>query len=154
MGFYDAKDGDLVTWLKTKAAVTALVGVADDARIWPDQGQQSWDGNGQAIIFVRSQSNPFHELGAVSPMVHDVVQFFCYGDTREDADALEAVLFSVLCPTSNGKARPLRHQTFGATKVNLIQPASRGQAGTDASVKTSGQYRYWSMAAYDVHLGA
>ena len=42
MGLLDESDGDLITYLKSISAVTALVGSGTSARIKPDVAKRTW----------------------------------------------------------------------------------------------------------------
>lgn len=146
MGMYDEKTGDLITWLKTKAAITAVVGTGTAAQIYPRREPQ--DVTGRALVFDRVTGQQFINLGQESGIRRDVLHFYSYGDKASEADGLDEIVHDVLSPGGV----PLREVTMVAVVVNLVRQLDGPSNGEDMPVKSDARYRYWTMSAYEFYL--
>lgn len=146
MGLYDEKTGDLITWLKTKATITAIVGSGDNAQIYPRREPQ--DITGEALVFDRVTGQQFTNVGAESGIRRDVVHFYSYGDKASEAETLDEALHAVLAP--GGVL--LRNTTMGGSQINLVRQLDGPTSGEDNPVKSDARYRYWTMSAYEIYV--
>jgi len=95
MALYDEIDGDLITYLKTKAAITAIVGTGDNARIYPDGPPQGTTSD--HLVFVVTDSHAFESHAGFSNLSRDVVHFYSYSQSsRSAALALDTAVFNAL----------------------------------------------------------
>jgi len=146
VSLYDEKTGDLITWLKTKAPITALVGVGDNAQIFPRVEPQ--DITGDALVFDRVTGEQFHNIETESPIRRDVVHFYGYSNKSSVADAIEGVVHDAFAPAGV----PIREATFGVSKIHLIRQLGGPTNGMDSPRKADGQWRYWTMGAYEIYV--
>lgn len=84
----------IVAWVKTLSAVTALIGMDDDCRFYPDAVQESPDL--PYVVYDEDKDSPYQTQGEVPTVASSEVTFSCVGaDTSEAsavADALGAEL--------------------------------------------------------------
>lgn len=97
-GIWDERNGAFVTFIKAQSAITALIGVADACRCWPDVAQ-SKSPTAPYLIYTRSGGNRFRNLGTVPGAKlprRTVLNLYSYGDTRSAADGvMELVLMAL-----------------------------------------------------------
>lgn len=146
MGLYDEKTGDLITWLKTQSAITAVVGTGTNAQIFPRREPQ--DITGQALVFDRVTGQQYRHLAGESKIRRDVVHFYSYGDKASEADALDELLHDALCPSGV----ETRNATWGTSQINLVRQLDGPTSGEDVPVKADARYRYWTMSAYEIFV--
>jgi len=146
VGLYDEKTGDLIVWLKTKAAITDLVGSGTSAKIYPRREPQ--DITGQALVFDRVVGRQFEHVAGESGIRRDVLHFYSYGAKSSEADALNEVVQEVFSPAGV----PIRETTMGSTVVNLVRPLEGWTNGEDQSVKADAAYRYWTMSIFEFYV--
>lgn len=90
-GLFDETNGGLVTYWKSVAAITALVGSTANARIYPDQAKQG--ASLPHLVYTRaSGGNVFRHLAGMSGCRTSVLHVYAFASSRSGADALaEAV---------------------------------------------------------------
>jgi len=86
----------LYEYLKSKSSVTALVGLAAAARIFPDMAPKL-DPDGKElpkpyIVYQDITSQSSHHVGGAAGIAHTIMQIDCYGSTRVQAKALAEAL--------------------------------------------------------------
>lgn len=135
--FYD----EMVTFLKTKATITALVGSGTAARIFPDDLKQGTSLPALTIGEVGGDQER-SLTGPVTP-VHAIVEVFAYGATRAAANNLsEAVRVAI----SGSDQR----QNWGSTHVAEVTVSNYRETGIDEPQDGSDSKRYWTRMIYDI----
>lgn len=101
---------EIITYLKTKAAVTALVGSGVDARIFLDEAKQGVSLPYVTLVVFEGASH--EHLGAITGLAENRVEINCYSATSEGAWTLAEVI----------RLSPLQmHRgTLGSTFVHSI----------------------------------
>lgn len=135
-GLFDEQNGGLVTYWKSVAAITALVGSTTNARIYPDQAKQ-----GAALphlVYTRaSGGNVFRHLAGMSGVRTSVLHVYAYDSSRSGADALaEAVKQSM----HSGFARASRSGVW----VNACFVDDATDDGVDDVAPGTDVKKYWS----------
>lgn len=135
--FYD----ELLSYLKSKAAITSLVGSTSSSRIFPDDPKQ-----GAALPFVI-----LDEVGGDQPeilegtggpgIVRSVWHVYAMGATRTAANALSEVI-RVNMQGYRG--------LMGLTYVNEVSLSTHRENGVDEPQDSSDAKRYWSRRIYDI----
>ena len=139
MAFLDEKDGDLITYWKTKTGITDLVGTTMSAKIWPYKARQGT--TGYHIIFEQGDGGEsYRNLGAGSPLRRAVVHVYAMAATRSNADALAE---AVRQETENYRG------DMGSTYVHDVL-ALPPDSGTDDPTDDSPQQRYWTRIVYEI----
>ena len=89
-GLFDERTGGLVTYWKSIAAITTLVGSGTSARIYPHRAKQKV--NPPYIEYMRGGGQSEKDLAGVTGHRLTILYVYCYGATLSAADALaEAV---------------------------------------------------------------
>lgn len=139
MGMFDASTGDLVTYLKTRTGITALVGATTSARIYPVYAKQ-----GAALphlVYVQNGGESYRHLSKGSGIRRTVLQVFCYAATQAGADQLaEQVRLSL----ANYRG------AMGDSRVHDCQQAASALTGWDEAEDASDTARYWTMLVFDL----
>lgn len=132
VGLFDERTGGLVTYWKSKAAITALVGTGTAARIWPSKAKQGADV--PHIVYSRVGGESAAHLAGASGARKSVVHVYCYAETQSGADALaEAVRTS----TANYRG------DMSGTTVMWVECTDALDDGTDAAQDASDNDKYW-----------
>jgi hypothetical protein len=135
-GLFDKQSGGLVTFWKSKTAITDLVGAASSAKIWPNRAPE-----GSAlpyIVYTRGTGGIVHQyLGGYSGARQSIVHVYCYGATNTAADALcEAVKQN----TRDGNMRG----TWAGVYVNWVYIDEPPDDEVDDPVDKSDTKKYWT----------
>ena len=139
MGMFDASTGDLVTYLKAQAGVTALVGATTSARIYPVYAKQG--ASLPLLVYVQNGGTSFRHLGGGSGIRRTVLQVYAYAATQAGADALAE---QVRVALSNHKG------SMGSSTVNDCQQINTAVTGFDKAEDASDSRRYWTMLVFDL----
>ena len=129
---------DLRTYLKTKSAITSLVGSGDAARIYFHDAKE-----GATLPFIileifEGESN--EHLTGISGICSNRVQVDCYGVTAAAAYTLaEAVRLAPL---------QMYRGNMDTSKVNNVTSNVSYRRGFDPPVTGSAQKRYWVSRDY------
>jgi hypothetical protein len=139
MGLLDASTGDLVTYLKTRTGITALVGATTSARIYPDVAKQ-----GAALphlVYTVSGGDSYRHLGGGSGLRRTVLQVYAFAATRAGADALAE---QVRLALANFRG------TWTDSTIYDCETAAPPVNGYDEAEDASDQAKYWSMYVFDL----
>lgn len=139
MGMFDASTGDLITFLKTKSGITALVGAATSARIYPVYAKQ-----GAALphlVYVQNGGDSYRHLGGGSGIRRTVLQVFAFAATQAGADTLAE---QVRIALANYRG------LMGDSRVHDCQQAATALTGWDEAEDASDTSRYWTMLVFDL----
>ena len=139
MAMFDASSGDLVTFLKGKVGITALVGSTTSARIYPVYAKQ-----GAALpylVFVQSGGDSYRHLSGGSGIRRTALQFYAYAATQAGADALAEQVRLVM---ANHRG------AMGDSTVNDCQQVATAITGFDEAEDASDSRRYWTMVVFDL----
>jgi hypothetical protein len=139
MGLLDASTGDLVTYLKTRTGITALVGATTSARIYPDIAKQK--ASLPHLVYTVSGGDSFRHLRGDSGIRRTVLQVFAYAATRAGADALAEQVRQSL---ANYRG------TWSDTRVHDCRTAAPPLSGYDPAEDASDQAKYWTMVVFDL----
>ena len=129
---------DLKTYLKTKTAVTDLIGSGTAARIYQDTGKQ-----GVAlpyVLFEQLSGESEEHLGGISGIAENLFEVSCYAATQSGAYALSEAVRLAPLQTYRG--------VMGASYVRVI--ADSASAGHDPPVKGGNQRRYFERRYYRI----
>ncbi len=116
-------EANLRTFLKTRDAVTAIVGAGDDARIRPDRLGES--DTPPAIIIEVDDENPRNTIDGLGGLVYADVNIQCRAFEKEDARALaEAVRVNGTDPGTGmaGTSQAAFHAVLENTSAALFVP--------------------------------
>jgi hypothetical protein len=132
---------DFVTHLKTKAAITSLVGSGDAARIYPDDLKQG--AAMPALVYAEVGGDHFpYLLGAVN-VRHCLMEILAFGSTRSSANNLaETVRTSIAVGNTDA--------TYGTTHVTEVQISAARDYGVDEPQDGSDAKRYWTRYVFDI----
>jgi hypothetical protein len=139
MGMFDASTGDLVTFLKGKTGVTALVGSSTSARIYPVYAKQK--AALPYLIYVQSGGDSHRSLSGGSGMRRTALQMYCYGATQGGADALAE---QVRLALANYRG------LMGDSTVFDCRQEVAAMTGFDEAQDGSDARRYWTMLVFDL----
>lgn len=128
---------ELITWMKTRSAITSLVGASTGARIYPERPKQ----NAQLPYLVISQNGgrAVPHLAGRSKLKETAFEIFAVGDTRAQADALSTAVDDEMTPDN---------KTMGTTFVTEIVQEMHRDAGDDLPIDGSDRTRYWARSSY------
>lgn len=132
---------DLRAYLKTKSAITTVIGTGDDARIYLHDAKE-----GATLPFIileifEGESN--EHLGGISGIASNRIQIDCYGITSTAAYNLaEAVRLAPL--------QMFRGTMNSSSKVVNVTGNVSYRRGFDPPVSGSSQKRYWVSRDYIV----
>jgi len=131
---------ELRTYLKTKSAITAIVGSGTAARIYLFDAPQDRD-LPYVVIEVTSGSAETHLTGS-SGIAQNRVTVICYGATETAAYALnEAVRVAPLLGYRG---------TMGSGTVRDVGDGGGYESGYDPPTTGGNQKRYWTMQHYTI----
>lgn len=129
---------DVKTYLKTKAAITAVIGSGDDAKIYLHDAKQDQQ---PPYIVIDQLSGFSHEhLSAISGMAESRIQIDCYGVTRSAAHSLAELVR--LAPLQ------MHRGTIGSSTVRTVSSNGGYRSGFDPPIHGSAQKRYWVSRDY------
>ena len=124
---------DIRTYLKTKTAVTDLVGSGTAARIYEDDAKQGLDP--PYIVFVITPGESYEDISGPIGLCTSRVTFLCYGTNRATAYTLsEAVR---LAPFQGYRG------AMGTTTVKAITAAGSTVYGRDKPTSGGNQRRWF-----------
>jgi len=128
----------LRTYLKSKSAITSLVGSGDAARIYFHDAKE-----GAAMPFIILEifeGQSLEHLSAITGIASNRIQIDCYGVTASAAYSLaEAVRLAPL---------QMYRGTLGSCEVLNITSNTSYRRGFDPPVSGSAQKRYWVSRDY------
>lgn len=129
------------TYLKTKSAVTALVGAASAARIFFDLARQGAT-LPFAVLAKGSGGQSYETLSAIAGLTQTVLHVYCYGSTRTQAHSLsEAVRIAIQ-----------RHRgLMNTTEVSEVHAISGEESMVDQSQEKSDIHRWIAHRVYSIH---
>lgn len=129
---------DLRTYLKTKSAITSLVGTGDAARIYFHDAKEG--ATLPLIILEIFEGESNEHLTGISGICSNRVQVDCYGVTAAAAYTLaEAVRLAPL---------QMYRGNMDTSKVNNVTSNVSYRRGFDPPVTGSAQKRYWVSRDY------
>lgn len=127
-----------MTYLKTKSAITSLIGTGDNARIYlgfPKQGASL-----PYIVLEVFEGLSAEHLTGISGIAENRVQIDCYAETKNGAhDLAEAVRLAPL---------QMYRGTLGDTFANSITSPAGARRGYDDPSQGSNQARFWNSRDY------
>jgi hypothetical protein len=129
---------NLKTYLKTKAAVTALVGSGDAARIFLHDAKEGVQLPFVIIVILTGSSGVW--LGGAAGIAANRVSVISYGNTHAQAYQLDRTIR--LSPLL-GYRGPM-----GSGFVHAVDDDQGFECGYDPPVTGSAQKRYWVMRDY------
>jgi hypothetical protein len=132
---------ELITWLKTRTAITALIGSSTGARIYPERPKQN--AARPYLVVTQSGGQAFTNLAGRSRIKTAIYDFIAVGDSRYDADNLASVLHAELTPAD---------KTMGAFYVTDTVCDLDRDAGDDLPQDGSDFTRYWARSNYRFFL--
>lgn len=131
---------ELKTYLKTKAAITTLIGSGTSARIYTQAPKQN--ATLPYIVYTVFLGSSEEHLGGITGMANNRIQLDCYGATEEAAYALaEAVRLAPL---------QMFRGTMGSTYVHCVTSSEGSRAGYDRPEKGTDSRRYWHSRDYSI----
>jgi len=140
MGMFDASTGDLVTYLKTQSGVTALVGAATSARIYPVYAKEK--AALPYLIYAQNGGESFRHLGGGSGARRTVLQVFAYAATQSGADEL----------AEQSRQSLANHRgAMGSSNVLDCQQIGTAITSFDEAEDASDSRRYWTMIVFDLY---
>lgn len=125
--------------LRSKPAISVLVGEGVNARIYPDIMNQI--ATLPAIVYEENGGESVEHLAGGAGVCHAVVHVYAYGRTRREANVLAEVIKDEL--------RPYRG-AIGNHFVNGITATRHRESGVDASQDKGDSHRYWTRRVYDI----
>lgn len=135
-GLCDEQSGVLVTYWKSVAAITALVGATSSARMYPDQAKQ-----GAAmpyLVYTRSFGGQvYRHLAGTTGARQSIVHVYCYGATRAAADSLAEAVKAAM---EDGFAR----HSWAGVWINSSVVDDATDDGVDDPTPGSDSKKYWS----------
>lgn len=132
MGIWSAKTGSFVTWIKTQATITALIGTGDSCRCWPRVVPQG--ATMPVMMFVRTGGDRFRHLSGGTGKARTTFQIYTYGDTADSAESLMKIVIAAL---DNFRG------TWDTITVNDTQILLGPEDGEDYPRDNSQAVRYW-----------
>lgn len=132
-GLFDQQNGGLITYWKSKAAITSIVGTGSACRIWPDEAKQGV--SEPYVVFEVVGGVSEQHLAGVSGVRGSVVHVYSYAATRAGADALSEAI-----RTSTANYRGLMSGVF----VNWVEASDAPDGGIDRTQDGSNTQRYWT----------
>lgn len=140
MGLFDEQTGDLVTHWKSRSAISTLVGLGTNAKIWPDAAKQGVEA--PFIYFVRAPGGHINKtLTGVSGGRVTLVHVYCWGRTPSEADKLSDAVF---LNTVDYRG------TMGTTRIFWIFCDSPPDSGYEAIENGSDKKRYWRRHVFRI----
>jgi hypothetical protein len=131
-------EANLITYLKTKPAVTGLVGTGDDARIYLEFAKQGVALPYIVIELISGQS--FETLSSISGIARSRVQIDCYGSTKSEAYNLaEAVRLAPL---------QMYRGTFGDGWTSGITSPETYDTGSTSPSAGANDQKFWYSRDY------
>jgi len=132
-GLFDERSGGLVTYWKSKSAITSIVGEGTAARIYPLAAKERTN-NQARIVYERGGGDSEQHLTGVSGVRKTIVYVYCYDSTLSGADALaEAVRTS----TANYRGN------MSGVFVHWVECSDAPDDGIDEAKDASDTHRYW-----------
>lgn len=132
---------NLITYLKTKSAVTSKVGTGDNARIFLEFARQ-----GVALPYVVIQTfegTSAEHLGGISGVAMNRVQIDAYAATESAAYELaEAIRLAPL---------QMYRGTFGSAWANGIRSDGSYETGYSVASQGANDQKFWFSRDYFVH---
>lgn len=130
---------ELIAWMKTRSAITALVGSSTGARIYPERPKQ-----GVATpycVISQNGGRAVTHLGGRSSLRETTFEIFSVGGTRAQADQLSTAIDDELTPGD---------KTMGSTRVTDCVQNMHRDSGDDLPIDGSDQTRYWARSSYTI----
>lgn len=132
---------DLITYLKTKSAVTAIVGSSTSARIWPDQVKEMAGGY-PCLVIKRSGGGPDIGIGGKTGIANAVLEVWSFAESSAARTTLDLTVYGAI---AQGNA------TWGTTSTTECFPTETGRdSGADYATDGSDQCLYWARTIYTV----
>jgi hypothetical protein len=129
---------NLKSYLKSKSAITSLVGSGDASRIFIHDAKEGVQ-LPFVVIVVLTGSSAVH-LGGASGIASNRVSVISYGNTHAQAYELDKTIR--LCPLLGYRG------TMGTGYVHAVDDDQGYECGYDPPVSGSAQKRYWVMRDY------
>ena len=139
MGLLDEADGDLVAFWKTKNAITSIVGIGDNAKLWPDAARDSEPE--PFVVFTANGGKRFNHLAGRSRARITVLHVYSWGVSREQADALAKAIYDSTVDYRG---------SMGQTTVMWIKCEDAPLTGFDFPTDDSNEKRYWTRDVYRI----
>lgn len=130
---------EFITWIKTKSAITSLIGAGNACRCYWDQLKQGV--SMPALVVYEAGGDTEQTLSGVAGICRTVLHTYCYGATRTAANNLDEQLRLAL----SGQT-----MTMGTTFVTEVYCSAYRDTGTDGTDDASDVYRYWTHRVYDI----
>lgn len=132
---------NLITYLTSKAPITSLIGVGDNARIYlgfPKQGAAL-----PYIVFEIFEGSSAEHLTAISGIASNRVQIDCYASTKAGSKTLAELVR--LAPMQ------MYRGTMGTMFSNGITSPGGFRRGYDSPAQGSNQARFWTSRDYFIN---
>ena len=139
MAFFDAKTGDLVTYWKTQAGITALIGTTTSTRAYPELAKE--EASRPMVVYSVAQGGqaPRHLSGG-NAVRSSIVNVWAFDTTRAGADALAE---AVRQATENYRG------TMGSSYVHDCRATSPDTGAAPAN-DGSQVKDYWTRIVYEI----
>lgn len=132
---------ELITYLKTKSAVTAIVGSGTSARIYPDQIKEI-SGVYPCIVIKVTGGGPDIGIGGKTGIASAVIETWSFAETSASRNTLDKTIYASI---AQGNA------TWGTTYTTECFPGPAGRdSGADYATDGSDQCVYWARTVYTV----
>lgn len=133
---------ELITYLKSKSGITALVGSSTGSRIYPDKPKQAV---ARPLVVVSQAAGLTHRpLSGTAQIQTSTFDIESHADTRAGADALSTAIHAELTPDN---------KTMGSTFVTQVVTELHRDAGDYLPIDGSDKSVYWCRSRYTLwHL--
>ena len=129
---------ELISYLKSKPAITGKIGAGVAARIWKHEAKQGV--KLPYIVIQTFEGTSDEHLNGISGIASNRVQVDCYGATEAAANELaEAVRLAPL---------QMFRGTMGTTFVNNVTSDGSSDDGKDRPTQGGNRIRYWVSRDY------
>ena len=133
---------ELLAYLKSRSAITDLVGVGNAARIYPDRMEQGVEMPYLVIVESGGENPEILSGTGGAGLVQSSWQIYSVAKNRKGANDLSEVVR--LAPMQGFKGY------MGTTFVNEVACPQHRDSDVDDPVEGSSAYRYWTRRVYDI----
>ena len=130
---------ELTTYLKSRSAITALIGSSTGARVFAERPKQATAR--PYLVLSQTGGNDDVGLGGRTGIAMADFDLISVADTRAGADALSTAVHGELTPSN---------KTMGSTFVTEIRSNLHRDAGDDLPQDASDTPRYWARSNYSM----
>ena len=129
----------LTTYLKSRSAITALIGSSTGARVFAERPKQATAR--PYLVLSQTGGNTITTLNTASGIANASFDLISVADTRAGADALSTAVQGELSADN---------KTMGATFVTEVVTNLHRDAGDDLPQDGSDSPRYWARSNYTI----